>query len=151
MRVPCVFPRIAGLVPIAYGGIHMEAIGASGGWLATMPELARFVTALDGSRPPQLLRPDSVAAMLRPAHPGPAGKWAHALGWGVTQESGGLGWLKMGSTGGDCTYLRRRPDGLVLAATFNGPCVRGFDEEATQAVAQVKTWPGQDLFSKFGL
>jgi CubicO group peptidase (beta-lactamase class C family) len=148
-RVASVFPHLHGLVPLPYGGLYLEGIDSSGGWLATPIELVRFVTALEGSHGTTLLKPDTVETMTRSPRPAPPGKWSYALGWGVSNEPGGLGWMKLGSTGGDCTYLRRRPDGLVVAASFNGPpCTPAFDEEVAHAVEQVRDWPAHDLFPR---
>jgi CubicO group peptidase (beta-lactamase class C family) len=146
--VASVFPHLHGLVPVAYGGLYLEGIDSSGGWMATPIHLVRFVTALDGSRAAALLKPGTLETMIRSPRPAPAGKWSYGLGWAVANEPGGTGWMKLGSTGGDCTYLRRRPDGLVVAASFNKRCDPGFDEEVTYAVEQVRDWPAHDLFPR---
>ncbi|GAH61322.1 unnamed protein product, partial [marine sediment metagenome] len=41
------------LLPIEYGGNNMELLGAAGGWVASAPELAKLMVAIDGfdSRP----------------------------------------------------------------------------------------------------
>ncbi len=146
--VASVFPHLRGSVPLPYGGINLEGIDSSGGWLATPTDLVRFVTALDGSGALRLLKPGTVELMTRSPRPAPPRQWSEALGWAVTNESGGLGWMKLGSTGGDWTYLRRRPDGLVVAASFNKPGDRSLDEEVANAVEQVRNWPAHDLFPR---
>jgi CubicO group peptidase (beta-lactamase class C family) len=61
------------LVPVYYGGNDMELIGPAGGWVASAPELAKFMTAIDGfDGQPDILAPETIASM---ADPGVAGKW----------------------------------------------------------------------------
>ena len=47
-----VFPEGTQRVPWPYGGFHLEAMDAHGGWIASPVDLVRFATALDGNRPP---------------------------------------------------------------------------------------------------
>ncbi len=35
-------------VPIYYGGNNIELLGPAGGWVASAPELIKFLTAVDG-------------------------------------------------------------------------------------------------------
>ncbi len=36
------------MVPKAYGGNNIELLGAAGGWVASAPELAKFIAVIDG-------------------------------------------------------------------------------------------------------
>jgi CubicO group peptidase (beta-lactamase class C family) len=145
--VPSVFPQLRGLVPLPYGGLYIEGIDSSGGWVASTIDLVRFVAALDGSRPPALLNAATAELMTQASQFESNRKWAERMGWAMIRERGGVGWMKMGSTGGDCTYLRRRADGLIVAASFNKPCAPGLDEEVARAVDQTVAWPRHDLFA----
>jgi N-acyl-D-amino-acid deacylase len=42
-----IFPAVTGKVPWPYGGFHLEAMDAHGGWIAPAVDLARFAVALD--------------------------------------------------------------------------------------------------------
>src|SRR6185436_8395741 len=59
LLVPSVFPG-EGLVPLTYGGFHLEAGDASGGWVSSTIDLLRLVGGIDG-RPS---RPDILSATL---------------------------------------------------------------------------------------
>jgi len=57
--VPSVFPG-EGMVPLNYGGFHLEAGDASGGWVSSAIDLLRFVGGVDG----RANRPDILSAQL---------------------------------------------------------------------------------------
>jgi len=70
----------------AYGRFSPQAMDAHGGWIASAPDLVRFVLAVDGRpEPPDLLEPVSIATMTaRPQNGLWTGKaWYYAKGWSV--------------------------------------------------------------------
>ena len=152
---PSVFPG-GGDVPVAYGGFHLEAMDAHGGWVASTVDLLRFVSVVDGHpTPPDLLSPASVAAMI--AHPGPplwTGSPLHyGLGWLVRPTGGDANWWHDGSLPGTSTLLVRNYDGVAWAALFNrrssnqsGSFSGALDALLWNALAGVTGWPTHDLF-----
>jgi len=152
--VQSVFPNVGGPVPWPYGGFHLEAMDAHGGWIASAIDLVRFITALDGSRPPAILKPESVSLMVsRPAPPlWVEGEYYHGMGWLVRPMGGGTNWWYGGLLPGTTAILVRTYHGLAWAALFNSrpeDWLR-FHEELDfalwQAVSEVAQWPGHDLF-----
>ena len=57
--VPSVFPG-EGTVPLNYGGFHLEAMDANGGWVSSTVDLLRFMGGVDG----RANRPDILSAGL---------------------------------------------------------------------------------------
>jgi len=52
------------VVPIYYGGNNIELLGPAGGWVASAPELVKFLTAVDGfPEQPDILRPLTILQM----------------------------------------------------------------------------------------
>lgn len=150
-----VFPG-GGQVPSPYGGFHLEAMDAHGGWIASAVDLARFITAVDGlATRPDVLRPESIETMTAR----PPGVWQgsavhYAAGWLVRPQQGN--WWHDGSLPGTSALIVRTGGGLAWAVLFNArSMVPGstFEQEVDpavwQAVGQVVTWPAHDLFSQF--
>ena len=53
-------------VPIYYGGNNMELLGPAGGWVASAPELIKFLTAVDGfPGQPDILNPLTIATDVK--------------------------------------------------------------------------------------
>ena len=61
-----VFPGGPEKVPWPYGGFHLEAMDAHGGWVASAIDLARFAAALDDPQHSPLLKPATLATMYAP-------------------------------------------------------------------------------------
>jgi N-acyl-D-amino-acid deacylase len=110
-----------GQVPRPYGWTHLAAIDAAGGWMGSAVDLARFVTALDGSRGgPLLAAPWLDEMMARPDLP----EWAGAASWfglgmQVQPTSAGPIWHHGGSMPGTSAELLRAPGGWAIALLFN--------------------------------
>jgi CubicO group peptidase (beta-lactamase class C family) len=94
---------------------------AHGGWIGSAVDLARFVSALEGSYSTAILRPETLEAMLaRPAAP----LWEekpdyYALGWRVRPTRKGATWWHTGSMAGSTAVLYRTSSGLIWVALFN--------------------------------
>jgi N-acyl-D-amino-acid deacylase len=123
-----VFPERPGKVPWPYGGFHLEAMDAHGGWIASALDLARFAAALDAPARCPLLTSASVAAMYVPPPPpvsrkpdGSLEDRYYGLGWMVRPISGQAkaNYWHNGSLPGTATLLVRRHDGLSWAVLFN--------------------------------
>ena len=154
--VPSVFPGTPARVPFAYGGFHLEAMDAHGGWLASAPDLLRVLRVVDRlPSPPDLLSSLSTAEMIaRPAPPLPSDSvvW-YALGWQVRPSRGDANWWHGGSLPGTATLLVRSYHGFGWAALFNRRLSRDstsfaaeLDRTMWQALRGVERWPGHDLF-----
>lgn len=131
-------------VPRPYGGWHLEAMDAHGGWVASTVDLVRFADAM-----PELLTPESLRTMFaRPADHGGGPVW-YACGWSVRRAGrNGRNTWHNGLLSGTSTLLVRRHDGFSWAVLFNsqhgqdGKTLAGLiDGLVHRAVDQVQSWP----------
>jgi len=142
-----------GRVPWPYGGFYLEALDAVGAWIASAPDLLRFLTAVDGfATRPDLLRPETISLMKTTA-PGVWGSspYYYAMGWLLRPLQDN--WWHDGSLPGTTTLLVRAGDGLAWAALFNARSMKPnslfaaeLDPALWQAVGGVTSWPTGDLF-----
>lgn len=152
-----VFPDVPGKVPAPYGGFYLEAMDSHGGWLASPIDLLKFLTALDGDRPPMLLEPQTIALMTgRPARPVSVGTPAYyGMGWMVRPVTGGANWWHDGSLPGTESYVARLANGWSWAAAFNSRPKNSdsfgsaIDSGLGTAAGAVKQWPNSDLFPQY--
>jgi len=152
-------------VPWPYGGFHLEAMDAHGGWLASAVDLLRFAVALRDPVKCRLLKPETWQA-LHAAPPAPVARNAdgslqasfYACGWSVRplgHEPGKANYWHNGSLPGTRTLLVRRWDGLDWAVLFNqrqeipGLPASAIDPALPRAAGAVKEWPKEDLFPSF--
>ena len=141
-------------VPIPYGGFHLEAMDAHGGWIASAPDLVRFACAFDDPQHCPILTPESIAAMFaRPE--GEAGYEAdgtpqaahYGLGWSVRPVDDRANHWHAGRLSGSSSLLVRRHDGLNWAVLFNqsrdesGLSYDDIDPALHRAANAVKDWP----------
>lgn len=159
-----IFPTGPRRVTWPYGGFHLEAMDAHGGWIASAVDLARFAAALDDPNASPLLKPETIRAMYAPpelpAWRDDSGKLADAFygcGWMVRPHaaSGRANYWHSGSLPGTATLLVRRWDGLSWAVLFNQRSEDSklsdgaIDPALHRAAAAVQEWPAHDLFSAF--
>jgi CubicO group peptidase (beta-lactamase class C family) len=157
-RFRSVFPEENERVEEPYGQFYLEALDAHGGWIASASDLVRFASALDGRRPPRLLKPESIAKIESLSDPPiymDKGKERHyGLGWVIVAEPGRKYWYHDGLLAGTRTMLIHSCDGLVMAALFNGQSAangnfyRDLDRMLWKAADEVKNWPKGDLWQK---
>lgn len=101
--------------PKPYGGISMAAMDAHGGWVATAPDLLRFLGAMEGQgNTPAMLSPELRKAMLSP--PPGLSERSYGLGWELDID-GGYG--HDGLLPGSAAVLKKRASGVSWAALFN--------------------------------
>jgi N-acyl-D-amino-acid deacylase len=159
-----VFPGEPRKVPWPYGGFHLEAMDAHGGWLASAVDLARFAAALDQPDHSPLLRPESYRMMYAPP-PAPVARKPdgavesvyYGCGWLVrtVRDQGKANYWHTGSLPGTFSLLVRRWDGLSWAALFNQRSERRSDPDTAidlalhRAADAVNAWPDTDLFPQF--
>jgi hypothetical protein len=147
-----IFPQDTGLVPWPYN-FSCSTMDAHGGWVASVIDLLRFVTAIDGRSPhTNVLSLASVATMTsRPSPP-----WKHkeepyyGMGWLVRNTPGN--WWHDGSLPGIRTEMVRAGNGFTWALLFNtrpredSAFYAEMDKLGWQALSAVPTWPTNDLF-----
>ena len=158
-----VFPGGPEEVPQPYGGFHLEAMDAHGGWIASAVDLARFAAALHDSQRSPLLKAETFAATYAPP-PAPVSRQSdgslessyYGCGWMVRPKAAGkANYWHAGSLPGTNTLLVRRADGLSWAALFNLRSENkdrpdgAIDSALHQAADAVDKWPSHDLFSQF--
>ena len=155
--VSSVFPG-EGLVPLAYGGFHLEAGDASGGWLSSTIDLLRLVGGIDG-RPsrPDILGAGLVESMTGSGAPFGCGTGTchYGAGWFVNLAQGDGNWWHGGSTHGATAMLVRTYNDVVWIGLFNGRTVTPINSESEldatlwKAFTGVTAFPTHDLFSSF--
>ncbi|HEX8429432.1 serine hydrolase [Hymenobacter sp.] len=131
-------------VPAAYGGFHLEAMSAHGGWVCSARDLVRLVQAVEGGPDhPGLLTPSTLATLARPSAASPG----YAKGWQVNRF--GNRWHG-GRLDGTATYLVRTAGGYTWAILLNTcPSTPAFWQELDQlgwvAVPTAAGWPSHNL------
>lgn len=135
------------LVPIMYGGNHMEVLGAAGGWVASAPELAKLLSAIDGfSTRPDLLSKKSIKAMTEIKH-----NDRNLIGWRGTNKHGT--WWRTGTFTGSSALLMRNANEVNWVILLNTSTKKQSkihsDISGTMfsAMGAVKKWPDYDLFN----
>lgn len=102
-----------------YGGNHIEGLLGAGGWIGSVPELARLVCAIDGHGPlPDILDPFSVRQMTNFFD-----KDTFGLGWVDCTPEGE--WTRTGSFSGTSALIKVYPDGECWVMVFNTSAWRG--------------------------
>jgi N-acyl-D-amino-acid deacylase len=158
-----VFPEGPRKVAAPYGGFHLEAMDAHGGWIASAVDLARFAAALDDPQHSPLLKAETFTTMYAPPPPpvsrkddGSLADSYYGCGWLVRPKDGGkANYWHNGSLPGTNTWLVRRSDGLSWIALFNQRSAEkklsdtAIDSALHRAAAAVEKWPGHDLFREF--
>jgi CubicO group peptidase (beta-lactamase class C family) len=161
---PNVFPAGPPEVPWPYGGFHLEAMDAHGGWIASVIDLARFAAALDDPQQSPLLKPETFATMYEPP-PAPVSRNSdgtlesryYGCGWMVrpAKREGKANYWHAGSLPGTATLLVRRWDGLSWAVLFNQRSEDkrlsddAIDPALHRAAAATRMWPTEDLFAQW--
>lgn len=135
------------IVPIYYGGNHMELLGPAGGWVASAPELVKFMTAIDGfDEQPDILSPETIASM---SDPNIAGKGL--FGW---RGSDGYGtWWRTGYLTGSSALMVRQNDGINWVVMMNtsthkhSRIHRYVSSMMFGTINTIQQWPVFDLFT----
>ena len=129
-----------------YGGSDVRALGGAGAWVASTPELARFVAAIDGNPGVKdILSIKSVRAMTVDT-----GEHKYGLGWNDVGDT----WIRTGSLAGTNAIVYRFPDGecwILVSNTHNWKGPR-FSTRVKEFIRQCHdrygaVLPKQDLFS----
>jgi len=136
------------LVSPAYGGNDIEALGAAGAWVATAPDLLKFILHIDGfDERKDMLSDESIKFMTDDKN-----KYA-PVGWKGTLSTGD--WWRTGSFPGTVGMVKRQSNGiawvfLANTSTWNGPEISTeINKIMWRALSQVKKWPERDLFNYY--
>jgi N-acyl-D-amino-acid deacylase len=144
-------PR-GGLAPVHF---------ASGAWIGSAVDLARFMAVIGGSRPPPLLTPATFELMLSAPPPpiAPHSSGSHlGMGWDVVQQTpDGVLYWKNGGVLGTTAWVEHRPKHidwvLLLDGSLGkprGPELRSaFLHAIRHAIDTTTTWPDGDLFQRY--
>jgi CubicO group peptidase (beta-lactamase class C family) len=108
---------------LALPAMLFPMISATGGWSASVVDMARFLTNLDGSRGEPVLSEKTRQLMLepppRPLKPRANGTY-FGLGWDSVQvKDKTFGYYKEGSYQGMRTFMKRLPNGLNWVLLYN--------------------------------
>jgi len=136
-----------------------EAIAAPAGhWLASVVDLARFLTAVSGARGKPFLGSAVREQMFAPPAPPlpPRRSGSHVgLGWdAVSEEARGIQFHKGGAAAGVRAHIEHRSDGIdwVLLLNSDGqmpdqpPAVGEIVDKIRQALDATRDWPDRNLF-----
>ena len=135
-------------------GFNMQNLAAVGGWVASVTELARLLSVLDGfaSRPDILSEKQMQQIPLRPRRLNAKHEVWYGLGLNIRQRVDGQNWWHAGSLPGTRALYVRAFDDTLWVALFNSRHKRSddmlndIDRSLWQARAEVKAWPLHDLF-----
>ena len=149
-----VFPEVREKVAAPYGTFYFEAMDSHGGWIASAIDLVRFATAVDGTRKPGPLKPETIGLIDAEPAPrvSPGQPVFYGLGWVVRRTERGTNWFHAGGLPGTATLMIRSYKGLAWAALFNSRPKDGsqfgreLDRTLWEAANQVTEWPEHDLF-----
>ncbi len=136
----------AGMVPKCYGGNNVRLLGGAGGWVASAPEILRFVASIDGDPAiPDILSRRSIRYMTD-YHEDIA-----PIGWSRSTEYGD--WTRTGSMSGTSALLKRQSDGFTWFLITNTSSWRGWrltrvmHNAIRDAFEHIEEWPDRDMFS----
>ncbi len=132
------------MLPASNGGNDIEALGGAGGWIATAPDLLKFVMAVDGhDGESDILSAETIKYMTDRTN-----GWA-PVGWKGTTGNGY--WWRTGSFAGTSAMLRRYPDGTIWVAIFNTNTWKqskfpsDVSSMMTRAMSRTEKWTVEDL------
>lgn len=135
------------LVPIVYGGNNIELLGAAGGWVASAPELAKLMVAIDGfeSRT-DILNEETIRYMTQSK-----GLSRKLIGWRGTDGYGT--WWRTGTMSGTSALIMRHKNEINWVMLVNTSTPKkskihnNISRTMFQALRKVEEWPGTDMFN----
>ncbi|UCG28845.1 MAG: beta-lactamase family protein [Bacteroidales bacterium] len=133
------------LVPRSYGGNDIEALGGAGSWIASAPDLLKFVLAIDGDPGrTDILDKERIEIMTNPS------TGYAPVGWKATISNGT--WWRTGSFAGTSAMVKHQNDGFTWVVLLNSSTWKAskfpgeIDRTMRKVFGSVKEWPDQDLF-----
>lgn len=147
---------------LALPALRFPMINATGGWLASAVDLAKFLANMEGTRGQPVLSEES-RLLMRSAPPPPLKPRDNGtyfgLGWDAVQTDGkNYTYFKDGCYQGMRTFMKRLPNGVNWALVFNAGME--FDavdtqlasnaiQEVRKHVEEIEKHPEIDLFKDF--
>lgn len=126
------------------GGNNIELLGAAGGWIASAPELARLIVAIDGfDGVPDIISESSIKSMTEAINA--------PLGWKEIDRQGN--WIRTGTLAGSSAMIMRRTDGfewivLCNSSNWRGPHLTAdIERTMNRILSKVDNWPENNLFN----
>lgn len=136
---PSIFNDVSGSLPGQYGGgFDMELLSASGGWIASVIDLARFGRAFHRK---QILMDDLLHEYMLTDN---SGNGVYGAGWILD----GRNYLHTGGLEGTNSLLYVFQDGTILALLFNGNSSINLRRWLEPITAR-NDWPAIDLFDQY--
>lgn len=133
------------ILPTSYGGNDIRALGGAGAWIATAPDLLRFMLAIDGfDTQEDILSKQSVNFMTNRKN------GFAPLGWKASTPQGY--WWRTGSFGGTSAMIKRQPDGTAWVMLLNTSTWKSsmFTSDVNYIMSRVvrntKSWTNTNLF-----
>jgi len=134
------------MVSKSYGGNNISLLAAAGGWVASAPELAKFISAIDGfDHLKDILKPETREMMTNPFE---AGKGLY--GWRGTDKHGT--WWRTGTLSGSTALVIRMENGvnwvvLLNTSSFKRTRIHNkLSRTIFAATYRINEWPEQNLF-----
>ena len=138
----------------------MQLTGSLGSWEASVVDMVKFLSALDGTRTKPFLSERSFEAMVAPVPPPVPLRENGAtfgLGWDTVQKvDGGVHFAKGGGVTGVHTYIEHLPNNVDIAYFFNGSGLNqkpkvaaGASNAIHRAIKRVQHWPDINLFDQY--
>lgn len=131
-----------------YGENDIPTLSGAGAWMASAPELARFIASIDGNPlVPDIITIDSFLDMTEDM-----GDDRFSLGWNGTTYDGE--WSRTGSFAGTNAIIKRFPEGDIWVLIANTSTRRGSRQSNYMAKlirecrdCYIEALPSQDLFN----
>jgi len=138
------------MVPRCYGGNDVRALSGGGAWVASTPELARFVASIDGKdNVPDILSQESIRRMTEYFDP-----QTYSLGWNDTKPNGE--WTRTGTLSGTSALIKYFPDGecwimVTNTSTWKGPGLSRYSTDLFKKSREKYSslLPDRDMFHYF--
>ena len=107
------------MVTRCYGGNDIHNLAGAGAWVASVPELMKFVASIDG-RPeiPDIISKESFEEMIEYFD-----QETYSLGWNDTKPDSG--WMRSGSFSGTSALIKYFPDGECWIMVTNTSSWKG--------------------------
>jgi uncharacterized protein (TIGR03437 family) len=153
-----IFPGTDEKVLLPYGTFNLRIFESGGGWVASMPDLVRFLTAFDANSTYSFLRPETVRLInQRPASVAADAPYYNGLGWQILKTPLGERWDHDGALQGTSAWYFRGINGISVALAANTlpddevivAFLTDISEGLFNALLGVEKWPTGNRFSTY--
>jgi CubicO group peptidase (beta-lactamase class C family) len=134
------------MVPNSYGGNDFNLLAAAGGWVASAPELAKFITFIDGfDNQPDFLKKETIMMMTNHELAG-----SGLFGWRGADKHGT--WWRTGTLSGTTALVMRQENEINWVILLNTSDYRRnrlhsrLSYTMFASVYRTKKWPEINLF-----